>query len=461
MTTTLFGFLMYWGIWLLVPMAIDGTTAIAYLWGAWRFQRGVIRRRRGFVLERFPSVTVIVPVHNGAGQLADCLASIRRQRYPHDKISVLVVDNDSTDDTQQVFWQQNDAPFEGRMELIALEYAGKSWALNAGIHLSDSDYVCNLDADTRLKSDALLCMVRAFEADRRLAAATGSIEVAPVEGGAEMHPIKRAFAQAEFVEYLVAFRIGRQFQSHTGNLFTLAGAFSFFRRDVLMRTTLYNNMTVSEDTNLTFEIREKFPEMSIEAVSEAVAYTAPTASLSALYAQRVRWQRGEIEVLSIFSNPAYNPFRMSRFKTLVTLLVDHTLVFPRIIWTFLLPLMFVVGYPMGLVISAMALLYLVYGAIDALFLVVAYGLSDGETRRRIRSCWWVFVVLPAFRYVTFWFRIGGFLEVLNEPAQWRVRNPWEQTRDALRHMVRSLGLYLGKASPHRLFSLMSSVFRTR
>lgn len=460
MTNTIIGFVVFWGIWLLVPLAIDGTTAIVYLFGAWRYQKKTRRKRRGFVLERYPTVAIIIPVHNGEAYLASCLESVRNQGYPGDRLHVIVVDNNSTDSTQVVYSSQLAEPFDGRMDLVSLDYAGKSWALNAGIHVSDADYICNLDSDITLQQNAIMNMVRAFEGDRSLAAATGTIEIAPVDDR-DVHPIRRALAHAEYIEYYVAFRIGRQYQSETDSLFTLAGAFSFFRRDVLLKTSLYNNMTVSEDTSLTFEIRQKFPEMRIIAVPEAVAYTEPTSSMSALYAQRVRWQRGEIEVYSIFSPFSSSPWKSSGLATVKSMIINHTLAFPRILWTFLLPLMFMMGYPLGLVISAMLSLYVAYVAIDAVFMTVAYVMADRASRRRLRSAWWVFVILPAFRYVTFWFRVGGFLEVLMEPAQWQVQNPWQQTIVGLKQVAALPYSILSRVLPRKLISAFDSMRHTR
>ena len=102
-----------------------------------------------------------------------------------------------------------------------------------------------------LDPEAILEMVRAFELDPNVAAATGSIEVLPADVDprtgehVNIHPLKFLMAEAEFLEYYAGFRIGRQYQSQTKSLFTLAGAFSAFRRDVLLKTFLYDDSTVS------------------------------------------------------------------------------------------------------------------------------------------------------------------------------------------------------------------------
>ena len=459
MTGNLLGFFIFWGIWLLVPLMIDGTTAISYFIGAWKYERSHRRKRAAFQLESFPSVAVIVPVFNGESYLANCLASLRAQTYPLDKLHVVVVDNHSTDATREVFHVEQAKPFDGRMELISLAFRGKAWALNAGIYMADSDFVCNVDSDTLLREDAIYNMVRAFVMDPKLAAATGTVEVMRLARD-DIHPLRKAMAEAEFVEYHVAFRIGRQFQSVTKSLFTLAGAFSFFRKEVLLQTSLYSNTTVAEDTNLTFEVYQNFPGMHVLTVAEAVAYVEPAPDLASLYSQRVRWQRGELEVMSLY--PQYlrrNPFKLSGVSTVKSLLIDHTLAFPRVVWTFLFPMMFFMGYSLSLVFSAMVAMYVAYVAIDALYMIVGFALSEGESRRRMRGAWWVFAILPIFRYMTFWFRFGGFLEVLMEPPQWRVRNPWMQTLEGLLQLRGSVFALFTHLSHTRLVATLTHMLK--
>ena len=46
-----------------------------------------------------PLVTLVVPVRNEAARLDACLASLTAQTYPRDRLEILVVDGESTDDT--------------------------------------------------------------------------------------------------------------------------------------------------------------------------------------------------------------------------------------------------------------------------------------------------------------------------------------------------------------------------
>ena len=211
------------------------------------------------------------------------------------------------------------------------------------------------------------------------------------------------------------------------SVFTLAGAFSFFRREILFNLPQYSNRTVSEDTDITFSLRERFPETVIACVNQAIAYVEPFSSFSALYSQMVRWQRGELEVAAC--NPRLltrNLFRLKGTSPAKTLILDHTLAFPRVVWTFLLPMLFLFGYPLSLVIAAGLAMYLCYMTVDAMIMANCYLLGHQAARRRLRKNWWLFTVLPAYRFILFWFRLGGFVAVLNDPPKWRTSPPWHE-----------------------------------
>jgi biofilm PGA synthesis N-glycosyltransferase PgaC len=443
MTDALYSFLLFWAIWLLVPIAVDGTTALAYLIGVWRSERHKIRQRLGTRLDYYPMVTIIIPVHNGAPYLQKCIESIRHQSYPHDKIEVFVVDNLSDDGSFKVFADEQTKPFGGVLHWVSVPQKGKAYALNAGVHIARGEYVANIDCDVVLHEDAVLNMIKAFVADEELAAATGSVEILPRNNNGS-DPLHHLLAECEFTEYFTSFRIGRQYQSNTNSLFTLAGAYSMFRRSILLQTFLYDKQTVSEDTKLTFELHKKFSELKIICVGEAVVYTEPTPSFSALYSQRVRWQRGQLEVSSLFPEFVRTPFRMRGLASSKSLIVDHTLAFARAVWTFLLPMLYFVGYPLSMVVSANLVMYACYMGVEVAYWFTSYILADNGVRKRLRKNWWLFIVMPLYRFVLFWFRFGGFLSVLTEPADWKAKDPFTQVSEGMKKLKSGVALYLKK-----------------
>lgn len=429
-TDNWFSALGFWGVWLFVPILVDGFQAFRYLLytivgRAKRLPiRPVVKAPQG----KWPRVTVLVPVYNSQDNLAACIESIKRQSYPAELIEILAIDNGSKDSSFRVFCEQQQANWEGSIHWLSTFHQGKPWALNVGIQYARGDYIINVDSDVILHDDAISNMVAAFEHDPDLIAATGAVEIRPE---AQETGALRLLHECEFQEYYFGFNVGRRFQSMSKSLFTLAGAFSAFRRDVLLNTHMYDTSTVGEDTYMTFALQEAHPGKRVSVVTSSVCYTDPIPSLRALYAQRVRWQRGEIEVIAAHPQLAKRGIFHRGFAPVRTLLVDHTLAFPRITWTFLMPALVLFGYSPSTVILATIALYGAYTLVEAATWVTSALLVVNPSAKRLWRGWWVIPFMPAYRYLLFWMRFAGTLTVLTEAHQWRTTDPVTASRDHL------------------------------
>lgn len=421
--------LFFWGVWLLVPILIDGLTMVMSLAGMLLYRS----QRPSEPLKHFPLVSILVPVHNSADTLEACLRSISAQDYPHDCLELLLIDNGTTDHSFNIYARLQ-SELAMPMNWMSVVGKGKARALNAGIHVARGDYIFNVDSDTVLAPDAVRRVVEKMESAPDLAAATGAIQVLPPAD--EASPFVQLLGRCEFFEYLTAFHVGREYQTLLGNLYTLSGAFSIFRRSVLLNTSLYSQQTVTEDTEITFQIYERFRAWRVGCISDAVAYVHPIESLSRLYAQRVRWQRGQIEVSAHYKALMRRPmWQLRGFTPSRSLMIDHTLAFPRLIWTMLLPILSLFGYPAGLIVTAGFLLYIFYLLIDSVWTVVTWAGVDAAARRRLVADLWILPLLPLYRMGIFWFRLSGFLHAVAEPGAWRVQDPIVQTRASLHDLA--------------------------
>src|SRR5258708_5952897 len=64
---------------------------------------------------RFPFVTVVVPTYNRAKTLPFLFESLAKQHYPADRMELIVVDNSSNDNTEEVVEQWKQVfPFRAR-----------------------------------------------------------------------------------------------------------------------------------------------------------------------------------------------------------------------------------------------------------------------------------------------------------------------------------------------------------
>lgn len=101
-------------------------------------------------------VSVVVPVFNGEGFLADAIDSVLAQTAPVTEI--VVVDDGSTDATVTVA-----ARYGERIRLLRQSNQGVSAARNHGIRASRSELLTFLDADDRFEPNALELHLERFE----------------------------------------------------------------------------------------------------------------------------------------------------------------------------------------------------------------------------------------------------------------------------------------------------------
>jgi glycosyltransferase involved in cell wall biosynthesis len=102
-----------------------------------------------------PRVTVVVPTRNSAAHIGPCLESIRAQSY--EPIELVVVDNHSTDATEELARQLAD-----RVLVIGPE---RSAQRNEGARVGSGDHLLFVDSDMTLAEDVVEQCVEAVRAD--------------------------------------------------------------------------------------------------------------------------------------------------------------------------------------------------------------------------------------------------------------------------------------------------------
>ena len=106
-------------------------------------------------------VSVIIPVYNVERHLEGCLDSLCDQTINKDDIEVLLIDDGSTDNSNQICrMYESMYPF---FKLIEKENAGVSTARNIGIDKARGKYLLFLDSDDMLSKNTILDVVNYFD----------------------------------------------------------------------------------------------------------------------------------------------------------------------------------------------------------------------------------------------------------------------------------------------------------
>lgn len=104
--------------------------------------------------EHLPTVTIIVPTYNRAGPLADTLAHLSAQDYPPDRVELVVVDNSSADNTEDVVAAAAArSPFP--IHFYRKDNRGPAASRNYAIERSNGEVIAFTDSDCIMTPDWL------------------------------------------------------------------------------------------------------------------------------------------------------------------------------------------------------------------------------------------------------------------------------------------------------------------
>lgn len=102
-----------------------------------------------------PTVSIVVPVFNGAATISQCVASLLAIDYPRDRYEIICVDNASSDSTVahlQAFLPQ--------IRILREETRGAAAARNCGIRAAHHDIIAFTDADCVVDAGWLQALAR-------------------------------------------------------------------------------------------------------------------------------------------------------------------------------------------------------------------------------------------------------------------------------------------------------------
>jgi glycosyltransferase involved in cell wall biosynthesis len=105
---------------------------------------------------RVPTISIVIPTYQHAGEIAACLRSIFAQTLTD--YEIIVVNDGSTDNTLEVL-----KPFADRIKLIDQENRGGNAARNRGFREARGPYLLFCDADIVMKPDMLEKMLAALK----------------------------------------------------------------------------------------------------------------------------------------------------------------------------------------------------------------------------------------------------------------------------------------------------------
>lgn len=423
--------MIFWMAWIIIPLIMEVIPA---------FGGFIILLKKRFLRKspthpiRYPEITLIIPIYNSADSLIECLSSVNASDYSKELVNIMLVNNESRDNSFDVFCKAQRIFPELSMQWLNAKQ-GKSKALNLALFNSNGKYIIHIDSDGKLHPAALRNMVDRFEASPHIHCLTGVILTDPRMIESTKSLPMRLFRRAEFLEYCQAFLAGRNFESELDSIYTLSGAFSAFRKSTILKTQLYNTDTVCEDTQVTFQVR-RLMKKSVHLCENAMFFVDPIEGLGKLYTQRQRWQTGELEVSHMFLRGSLRTEGFFRDFMVRQLTYDHTFAFPRMIWYFALICLMFFNYPFSLILGSVVILYVLYVISGVLFYlnILGYLKDFREIRAYYARKWYMLPLMPMYNLYVFWIRFAAIINSIKSRGGWRV-DPFSEERNRFFHIL--------------------------
>jgi cellulose synthase/poly-beta-1,6-N-acetylglucosamine synthase-like glycosyltransferase len=290
-------------IWVLATFVIIGVIPVAA--GLYQFLLvpfHAIRNHYPEAAPYFPRVAVVVPAWNEGAVVGASIDRLVRLEYPPDRLRIYVVDDASTDDTPQVVLGRA-TRYPGRVFHLRREVGGqgKAHTLNHGLSIllagTWAEAVLIMDADVIYQPDSLRKMTRHLS-DPRVGAVTAYIR----EGGVDPAYLTRFIGY----EYVAAQAGARRAQNVLGVLACLAGGAQLHSRENLEAIGgRIDTTTLAEDTVSTILTQLNGKRVVFEPY--AVTLAEEPESIGALWKQRLRWGRGNVQVTRRFAGLWFRP----------------------------------------------------------------------------------------------------------------------------------------------------------
>jgi len=300
-----------------------------------------------------PSVSIVVPAYNEEVSIVVCVKMLLQLDY--ENYQVVVVNDGSKDSTLEKItehfqmmemnnWRNNQNQINTslinnvylsenkKLIVIDKQNGGKADAINAGLNFSQGEFICTIDADSILDSDALKHVIQPMLENESVFVSGGQIALSNdlklVNNkvvSAKMP--KNIFVLWQILEYISTFMIARISLSKINALLIMSGAFSIFRKkdlcevggfltkqndhQYILKSLGKGKQTITEDMEIVLRLWKFYRDRKRKAkavfLPGPVCWTEAPEKLNQLYKQRMRWHQGLAETLWLYRNLMFEP----------------------------------------------------------------------------------------------------------------------------------------------------------
>ncbi len=237
-----------------------------------------------------PTVTIVVPLFNEGASIYDTVVSLVRLEYPPEKLSVIVVDDCSTDDSYEHALRAA-AEFANVRVLRNPYNMGKRRGINHAVREATSEIIVSVDSDVIVYPTALRELMARFTRPE-IAAVGGRVHVS--------NPNQNWLTKLQTIKYYFGQEHLKNLERSCESVLCLSGCLTAYRRHVLIelepilenRNVLGVEIKYGEDRFLTHQIVKH--GYRTRQTMDAQCFTKAPPTLRGYFNQQLRWKRSNI-----------------------------------------------------------------------------------------------------------------------------------------------------------------------
>lgn len=238
-----------------------------------------------------PFVSILVPAHNEGIVIVKTVLSLLSFDYPQDRYEVIVINDNSSDNSADLLKNLQDEFTSTRLKVINTDKTnggkGKSNALNIGLKSAKGSIISIYDADNTPEAPALRILVSELLSDNKLAAVIGKFRTRNKNAS-----LLTRFINIETLSFQWMAQAGRQQLFH---LCTIPGTNYVIRRNVIEKVGGWDVKALAEDTEISFRVYQMGYRIKFQ--PRAVTWEQEPQTLDVWFHQRKRWVEGNIYVI--------------------------------------------------------------------------------------------------------------------------------------------------------------------
>jgi biofilm PGA synthesis N-glycosyltransferase PgaC len=277
----------------------------------WLYLRARFRPRQVRRASIFPSVTILLPVHNEEKYLPAKLDNLAALDYPADHVEVIVVSDGSTDETNKILASWKNA---NRRTVILSNHGGKATALNYGVAEAKGEIIVFTDARQTIASDALKNLVANF-GDPSVGCVSGELFIGQDQNAASSRGVGVYWRLEKKIRY---------WEALAGSVVGATGALYAVRKNLLLPLP---QETILDDVYIPFHVVRQGQRVVFE--PRALAWDNLKPGLKQEFRRKVRTLIGNYQLLRLapWILTSANPLRFQFIcHKLLRLLIPFALV---------------------------------------------------------------------------------------------------------------------------------------